>query len=76
MRELDADAKPLRYEGLGDQKRDCVQFVAFNDVENDPVNLTKQLLEEIPTQITEYFDMKGIKANSAKVDFNLTNIHP
>jgi len=38
------------------QNRDIVQFVRFNDLENDEINLSNKCLEEIPRQISEYFE--------------------
>jgi hypothetical protein len=35
--------------------RDIVQFVEYNSVGNDPKKLAEKVLEEIPTQIEEYY---------------------
>ena len=35
--------------------RDIVQFVHFNEYENDGTKLAAKVLEEIPTQIEDYF---------------------
>ena len=65
MRKLDADKKPLSvfskktFEGFY-QTRDCVQFLAYRDHKNDPEKITRELLREIPDQVTSYFDSKKI----------------
>lgn len=41
-------------------ERDIVQFVAFNEYKNDPTELAKQTLEEIPRQLVSYMTSKGI----------------
>lgn len=64
MRELDADKEPLvaRLNGIvRKQERDCVQFLACNELNNDPEKITRELLREIPDQITAYFDSKSLK---------------
>lgn len=35
--------------------RDIVQFVSFKEFKEDPVKLSKTVLEQLPTQISEYF---------------------
>ena len=58
---LDADEKPL-YDRRGRKAdRDLVQFVPFNQFKNDPDKLAEQVLEEIPRQVVEYYQHKGIK---------------
>ena len=60
MRKLDADKEPLilRHKdgSMLYQTRDCVQFLACNELKNDPEKITRELLREIPDQITAYFD--------------------
>ena len=38
-----------------------MQFVPFNQFKNDPAKLAEQVLEEIPRQVVEYYQHKGIK---------------
>ena len=38
-----------------------MQFVPFNNYKNDPPKLAEQVLEEIPRQVVEYYQHKGIK---------------
>jgi hypothetical protein len=47
---------------LDDRKAqyDICDFVQFNLHKNDPDSLTKETLEEIPTQLTSYFLRNGI----------------
>ena len=42
------------------QTRDCVQFLACHELDNDPELITKELLREIPGQITAYFEEKKL----------------
>lgn len=58
---LDADDVPLYSKKLGKKmERDIVQFVAFNEYKNDPIELAKQTLEEVPRQLVSYMTSKGI----------------
>ena len=58
---LDADENPL-YDRKGRKAdRDLVQFVPFNIYKNEPAKLAEQVLEEIPRQVVEYYQHKGIK---------------
>lgn len=56
MEALDGDVTPLfsnkfnRY-----RNRDIVQFVPFRSVQNNPVALAKEVLAEMPRQMTDYF---------------------
>lgn len=66
MEQLDADTQPLKSSRTNKyQTRDAVQFVPFRKFINDPVELTKQVLREVPKQMTTYFQQKGIKPNPA-----------
>jgi UDP-galactopyranose mutase len=42
-----------------------VQFVPFNKYRNDPLQLSKQTLAEIPTQLVQYMKSKKIVPNEA-----------
>ena len=46
-------------------ERDIVQFVPFLKYKNDPIELAKETLEEIPAQLTSYMSSK--KKAPAKV---------
>jgi hypothetical protein len=47
----------------GSGKRDIVQFVEFNCFGNDSHVLTNETLNEIPSQVTGYFQSVGIQPN-------------
>ena len=57
---LDADENPLYDRRRRKADRDLVQFVPFNKFKNDPPKLAEQVLEEIPRQVVEYYQHKGI----------------
>ena len=61
MKLLDADDDPLfdKYRRKAD--RDLVQFVPFNQFKDNPAELANQVLEEIPRQVLEYYQHKGIQ---------------
>ncbi len=67
MNVLDADENPL-YDRLGRKAdRDLVQFVPYNQFKNNPQKLAEQVLEEIPRQVVEYYQHKGIQPNDSWV---------
>ena len=66
MEKLDADREPLYSDALrAYQSRDVVQFVQFNQFRNDNVLLAREVLKEIPKQMTSYFQSKKIRPNPA-----------
>jgi len=67
---LDADDNPLYDTGRRKADRDLVQFVPFNDYKNDPPKLAEQVLEEIPRQVVEYYQHKGIKPKDDDEDIS------
>ena len=57
MKILDGDDKQLKSKKTGKvANRDIVQFVPFKDVSNDPKKLAETVLEELPTQVENYFN--------------------
>ena len=58
---LDADDNPLYDRSGRKADRDLVQFVPFYDYKDNPSKLAEQVLEEIPRQVVEYYQHKGIK---------------
>ena len=66
MKVLDADEEPLQADGLK-MARDIVQFVPMVNFQQagDPVLmcalLAKEVLAELPDQIVQYFESKGIR---------------
>ena len=66
MDELDADEKPLYSTRYRKQMAaDIVQFVPFRDFRNNPMQLAKETLEEVPGQMLNFFKRKGIMPNPA-----------
>jgi len=64
MEQLDGDVTPLFSRRLNKYRdRDIVQFVPFSQVMRDPVRLAKEVLAEVPQQLTSYFIQNGIKPN-------------
>ena len=56
MEQLDGDVTPLYSNRLGRYRdRDIVQFVPFEEFKRDPVRLAKEVLAEVPFQLTSYF---------------------
>jgi hypothetical protein len=66
MEELDADVDPLYSDKYHKgASRDLVQFVEFNHYKNDHLALAKEVLKEVPKQMTAYFQQKKISPNPA-----------
>lgn len=61
MKTFDADNSSLLDSKGRRAFRDIVQFVPFEKFKTDIKALGDELFYEIPTQITEYFSLKGIK---------------
>ena len=59
MRRLDNDDGNLRDDNNRPAKRDCVQFVPFNEYKNNYSLLAKNVLEELPGQIVDYMILIG-----------------
>lgn len=69
MDQLDADVSPLF--SKTDNKyasRDIVQFVPFRSCARDPVKLAREVLAEVPKQMTQYFAKHKIKPMPKKMD--------
>ena len=67
MDTLDADVNPLyskKYRRY--MSRDIVQFVPFRDFKNDAFKLAKETLQEIPGQVVDYFQRRGIQPRPSK----------
>ena len=72
MIQLDGDDVPLVSSQGVKRMRDLVQFVPFNKYKHNPKELAAQVLEEIPTQIMEYYTMNNIyPENLAKEQINV-----
>ena len=58
---LDADEVPLYSQKYKkNMEADIVQFVPYRDFRNNPAELAKQTLEEVPGQLLNFFKKKGI----------------
>ena len=66
MEMLDADEIPLRASNGAMMPRDCVQFVAFRGLHNHPTALAREVLVEIPGQLTGYMDKRAISPGLPK----------
>lgn len=61
MKFLDADENPLFSKTFKmAPTRDIVQFVPFRDFKGKPYALAREVLQEIPKQVTEFMNMKKI----------------
>ena len=66
MIEIDGDEKPIESSTGKVRKRDLVQFVPFDKYQNDENLLFKEVLAEIPRQITEYYQFKNLNPDKIK----------
>jgi hypothetical protein len=57
---LDADENPLINSKGVKAARDLVQFVPFSKYESNSQKLANEVLEEIPKQILEYYELKNL----------------
>lgn len=64
MKILDADDNVLVDSQGRKMLRDIVQFVPFREVNNSPTMLAKEILDEIPREIVNFFTINGIKPNA------------
>lgn len=75
MEVLDADDVPLVSSWGEQMRRDIVQFVPFNKFKNNPLVLREEVLDELPRQVTSFYNMKGIRPKEFKpidpAQFNL-----
>jgi len=58
---LDADDDPLVSTSGVEMASDIVQFVPFRECENDIDKLRREVLDEIPRQLTDYFERNNIR---------------
>jgi hypothetical protein len=55
MIELDGDKIPIKNKKGVQIERDIVQFVRFNDFKNNSINLSEEVLKEVPDQVEQYY---------------------
>ena len=60
MDELDDDDCQLRDSKGKKTERDLVQFVEFRKFKNSGILLAKEVLEELPRQVAEYYQLMGM----------------
>ena len=70
MVELDADNEPLFDRNKRKAVRDLVQFVQYNKFRNNEKKLAEEVLEEVPKQVIEYYQMKNIPPGKPTVNIN------
>ena len=58
---LDGDDERLRDSRGRPASRDIVQFVPFSKFANNPAALAAEVLEEVPGQVTSYFESKNVR---------------
>ena len=66
MEILDGDSVPLVSSKGKKRTRDLVQFVPFSKFQNDENKLSAQVLEEIPKQIVDYYNLNNLDPNKIK----------
>ena len=44
-------------------QRDCCQFIRYSDFKNSPGSLAREVIQELPEQITNYYRNHGILPN-------------
>ena len=44
-------------------ERDLVQFVEFKNFKNNGIELAREVLEELPRQVSEYYQLMGLTPN-------------
>lgn len=75
MIQLDGDKIPLLDKSGNKIERDIVQFVKYNDFKHDPIELSEQVLTEIPQQIEQYFRLhKNFSGFNGKALTHTTSI--
>jgi hypothetical protein len=67
---LDADENPLYNRKQIKAARDLVQFVPFNQFRHDSQKLPEEVLEEVPRQVIEYYQMKNIPPREPIIQIN------
>jgi hypothetical protein len=66
MEILDSDDRKLTDVTGKMAERDIVQFVPFSQFNNNPFRLREEVLKEVPGQITEFYQKRGIKPQKGR----------
>ena len=69
MNELDDDNMGMVDSKGNKTERDLVQFVEFEKFSNNGIALAKEVLEELPRQVAEYFQMVGITPEGVRASY-------
>ena len=67
MVKLDGNEIPLVSKQDIKWLRDIVQFIQYNKYKNDETKLTKEILEEIPRQVVEYYTLNDFNPDKLKL---------
>lgn len=66
MEELDDDDNKMIDSKGNKSTRDLVQFVEFKKFKNNGIALAREVLEELPRQVEDYFATAGIEPSQMK----------
>ena len=77
---LDSNEEPLINSKNKKWMRDIVQFIQFNNFKNDEQRLAKEILEEFPRQIIEYYSLNNYTPEKIRnmirgINNNFNNIY-
>ena len=73
MHELDDDNCEMADSRGNKTQRDLVQFVEFQKFNNNGPALAKQVLEELPRQVSQYFQLMNITPQNVKSTYKGNN---
>lgn len=66
MHDLDDDNMEMVDSRGQRTERDLVQFVEFEKFSNNGVSLAREVLEELPRQVSEYFQLMGLSPQDVR----------
>ncbi len=69
MEELDDDNCQMVDSKGNATQRDLVQFVKFSDFSNNGAALAKEVLEELPRQVSEYYQLMNMSPDDVARSF-------
>jgi hypothetical protein len=72
MKEFDDDHCDMVDSKGRHTQRDLVQFVEFSKFSNNGVALAKEVLEELPRQVAEYFTLVNVSPEDIKRNYKGT----
>lgn len=74
MHELDDDNCEMMDSKGNKTQRDLVQFVEFSKFSNNGAALAKEVLEELPRQVSEYFQLVNKSPTDVRNSYPLDDI--